>query len=142
MNNDISDYKISDIEIGLKKQFKITMSELIVDDFAKLSGDFNPLHTSNDYALKTKFGKKICHGMLLASYLSRLVGMYLPGKNSLYLSQKLNFPFPCYIDDEIIIEGKVISKSESANIITIETIINKMSGECVLKGTAKVMVRK
>lgn len=95
-----------------------------------------------EYAAKTKFGKRICHGMLLSSFFSRLVGMYIPGKNALYFSQTLNFQAPCFIGDIITIEGKVIEKSQSTKIITIKTTAHNQTGKCLVDGIAKVIVRE
>ena len=82
---------INDIEIGLTKEFKILITKSMVDEFAIISGDFNPLHMDDKYAISTKFGKRVCHGMLLASFFSRIIGMYIPGKMSLYMTQSLKF---------------------------------------------------
>lgn len=139
---EISNYKIEDIKIGLKEKFKIIVTEEMVNDFAKLSGDYNPLHMDADYASSTKFGKRVCHGMLLASFFSRLVGMYIPGKNSLYFSQSLKFTSPCFIGDEMLIEGEVLDKSEATKIITLKTTIFNNSGKCLVDGQAKVLVRE
>jgi len=137
----IESYDINSIEIGLKKQFNVTITESMLDNFAQLSGDYNPLHMDNDYAKSTKFKKRVVHGMLLSSFFSRLVGMYLPGKNALYLTQSLKFPSPCFIDDEIIVEGEIISKSSSTKIITLKTQITNKSGENLVLGEAKVLIR-
>jgi len=134
------EYTFDSIDIGTKEKFKILISEKIISDFAEISGDFNPLHMLDDFAVKTKFKKRVCHGMLLASFLSRLVGMYLPGKNALYFSQTLNFILPCFIDDTITIEGKIIDKSPATKIISIKTTITNQKNELVLDGIAKVMI--
>jgi len=142
MNNEIAEYDLESIESGLTKQFKTIISESLVSDFAQLSGDFNPLHMDESYAQTTDFKKRICHGMLLASFFSKLVGMYIPGRRSLYLSQTLKFISPCYIGDEIIVKGTVISKSDVTRIINLKTSIIKNSGEELVRGDAKIMVRK
>ena len=108
-----SEYLFEEIEIGLKHSFEVIINDEIVDNFAKISGDFNPLHIDEQYAIKTKFGKRVCHGMLLSSFFSRLVGMYLPGKNALYFSQNLNSVGPCFIGEQVTVKGEVIDKSES-----------------------------
>ena len=91
MNNPL-EYSFNEIKIGLEHYFDITISnEKLEENFAKISGDFNPLHMDEQYAKKTKFGKRVCHGMLLASFFSRLVGMYLPGKNALIFFSKFKF---------------------------------------------------
>ena len=110
MNNPL-EYSFNEIKIGLEHHFEISIDEKLERDFAKISGDFNPLHMDEQYAKKTKFGKRVCHGMLLASFFSKLVGMYLPGKNALYFSQNLNFVGPCFIGDKIIVKGEIIDKN-------------------------------
>lgn len=65
------EYRFEDIVIGMKKRFPITVNETMVEEFAKISGDYNPLHVNEEYARSTKFGKRICHGMLMASFFSK-----------------------------------------------------------------------
>lgn len=139
--NDPANYSFDELKIGLCESFELQITESMVNDFAKISGDLNPLHMDSKYAESTKFGKKICHGMLLASLFSRLVGMHLPGKNALYFSQTLNFLEPCYIGDNIIIKGELLDKSMATQILTIKTSILK-SEKCLVDGIAKVMLLK
>ena len=139
MNNPL-EYSFNEIKIGLEHHFEISIDEKLEGDFAKISGDFNPLHMDEQYAKKTKFGKRVCHGMLLASFFSRLVGMYLPGKNALYFSQNLNFIGPCFIGDIVIVKGKIINKSESTKMIKIETTIKNNTGKLLVEGIAQVLV--
>ena len=136
------EHKFEEIKIGTKKKFNEKIDGSKLETFAKLTGDYNPLHMDEKYAARTKFGKRICHGMLLASFFSKLVGMYLPGKNALYFSQTLNFQAPCYLGDEVTIEGEIIDKSDSTRIITIKTLINNQTGNCLVDGIAKVIVRE
>ena len=140
MNNPL-EYTFEEIEIGLKHSFELIISKELERDFAKISGDFNPLHMDEKYAKGTKFEKRVCHGMLLASFFSRLVGMYLPGKNALYFSQNLNFVGPCFIGDKIIVRGEVIDKSEATKMITLKTTITNQDGKSLVEGTAQVLVR-
>jgi len=130
-----------DLFVGQKANFLKKIDETLVNDFAKISGDFNPLHMNKEYASTTNFGKRVCHGMLLTSFFSQLVGMYLPGKNSLYFSQTLNFRNPCFIDDIITIEGEIIEKKSNMKLITIKTTIHNQTGTCLIDGIAKVIVR-
>jgi 3-hydroxybutyryl-CoA dehydratase len=98
------DHKLEEIEVGQKRKFSVKITESLVNEFAKISGDYNPLHVNEQYTKSTKFGKRVCHGMLLGSFFSKMVGMHLPGKNALYFSQTLNFKLPCFINDEFTVE--------------------------------------
>ena len=53
---------------ALKRQF----TEMDVENFAKVSGDFNPVHLNEEYAKTTRFGNRIVHGMLCGSLFSTL----------------------------------------------------------------------
>ena len=133
-------YTFDSINIGVNHEFKIMITEKMVSDFSIISGDFNPLHMDENYAAKTKFKKRVCHGMLLSSFLSRLIGMYLPGKNALYFSQTVNFVSPAFINDSITVKGEIIDKSDATKIITVKTSIMNQKNELLLNGESKVMV--
>ena len=142
MTDNHSEYTFEDIKVGQKFKFTIKITERLLNDFAILSGDQNPLHMDENYANTTSFKKRVCHGMLLASFFSRLVGMHLPGKNALYFSQSLNFKSPCFVGDEVTIEGEIVDKSMATKIITLNTNIYNQSGKCLVDGIAKVIVRE
>tara|TARA_B100001179_G_C18356697_1_gene303177 strand:+ start:183 stop:623 length:441 start_codon:yes stop_codon:yes gene_type:complete len=132
--------KLDNLQIGQKVEFTEVISESMVEEFAKLSGDYNPHHIDESYAKKTRFKKRICHGMLLASFFSKLTGMYLPGKGSLYLSQSLNFIAPAFIDDEVTVEGEIVKISHSTGIVTVKTKITKENTIQLITGNAKIII--
>jgi 3-hydroxybutyryl-CoA dehydratase len=136
-----SKYRIEDIKLGMKKQFRVTITNAMMNEFAELSGDYSPLHFDEEYGKKSTFNQIICYGLLLASFFSRLIGMYLPGENALCLSQSINYLLPAFIGDEITVEGEVITKSSATRIITLKTIIKNNSGKCLIDGQAKILVR-
>jgi len=128
-----------EIKVGDYASFSRVFTEEEVMKFAELSGDMNPLHTDISYAEGTQFKQRLVHGMLLGSLCSRFVGMYIPGKSCLYLSQNLSFKNPVFIGDEIEVTGTVISKSEATKILTIN-IVMKKENDVVVLGEAKVQV--
>ena len=141
MDEKLSEYSLNEIEIGFKKNFQVTITEPMLNDFAKLSGDYNPLHMNEEYASSTSFKNRVCSGMLLATFFSRLVGMYLPGKHALHISQSLNFVNPCFLGEKITVEGEVIDKSIATKIIKLKTTITNESGKRIIDGQAQVIIR-
>ena len=141
MSEKPSEYSFDEIELGMQKSFKVNISKNMLDVFGRDTGDYNPLHMSEEYASSTSFKKRVCSGMFLSSFFSRLVGMYLPGKHALHISQSLNFVNPCFIGETITVEGKVIDKSAATKIIKLETTITNESGKRVIDGKARVIVR-
>ena len=85
-NDNFSKWKVGDIE-----QLKHIIKEKDLDDFAKLTGDNNPIHMDESYASKSRFGERVVHGMLSASFISTIIGTKLPGKGALWISQTLDF---------------------------------------------------
>ena len=134
------EYTFESVNVGTKHKFEVLITEKLVSNFADISGDFNPLHMDENFAMTTKFKKRVCHGMLIASFFSKLIGMYLPGKHALYFSQSLNFLSPSFIDDRITIRGEVIDKSISTKIISIKTTATNQNNTLIIDGTAKVMI--
>jgi acyl dehydratase len=141
MSDDPSELTFEQINIGHTKEFHVIVTESLINDFAKLSGDYSPIHINEDYAKSKKFKGRVVHGMLLASFLSRMIGMYLPGTHALYASQSLEFHNPCFINDEITVSSVVNDKSESTKIIKIESKITNNKNEILLNGVGRIIVR-
>ena len=141
MSEKPSEYSFDEIELGMQKSFKVKISENMLNEFGRSTEDYNPLHMNEKYASSTSFKKRVCSGMFLSSFFSRLVGMYLPGKHALHISQSLNFVNPCFIGETVTVEGKVIDKSAATKIIKLETTITNESGKRIIDGKAQVIVR-
>ena len=141
MSSNSSDLTFEQIKIGYNKEFQVVITESLVNDFAKITGDFSPIHINEDFAKSRKFKGRVVHGMLLASFLSQMVGMYLPGKHAIYLSQSLEFHNPCFINDKITISSVITDKSEATKIIKINSEIINEKNEILLNGTGKIIVR-
>lgn len=135
-------YRFEDIDIGHEESFSRILTEADVRTFAELSGDMNPLHMDLDYAKNTQFQRPIVHGALAASLFSTLVGMYLPGKYCLYLSQDIQFKKHMYPGDNLTVYGKIINKYDTLQMMEIETKIFNKNGEVAIFGTAKIKFLK
>lgn len=124
-NTPIKEYTFKEITIGLKHAFTKTITQKDMQLFLELSSDLNPLHNDENYAKQKNFSGKVVFGMLVASTLSKLAGMHLPGKNSLIVSTQINFLKPAFVGDTITIEGEVVEKKEFANLITLNYTITR-----------------
>lgn len=125
-------------EIGQTASESVTITDEMVREFARLSGDRNPIHLDDEYASKTRFKRRIAHGMLTASFLSRVAGTQLPGPGSIYLNQHMKFKAPAYIGDTITAEIKVLNMRADKPIISISTIVRNQKGEVLMDGEALV----
>ena len=91
--------------------------------FSDLTGDKNPIHLDEEFSQNSGFETNLVYGMLSASLFSKLIGMYCPGKNGLYLSQTLDFKKPIYIDEEVIVRGTVTKKFDTFQMLKMKTEI-------------------
>ena len=132
--------RLDDIEPGRTKNCRVNISESLVNEFAKITGDFSPIHMEEGFARTTKFKQRISHGMLVGSFFSRLVGMHLPGKNGVLLSYSIKHLLPCFLDQEILVKGIVMDKSNSTRIITLKATITDSYGKTLIDGILKVFV--
>lgn len=138
----MSGYSISEIYIGMKKSVTKTISEADVYTYAGLIGDINPVHVNAEYAKTTRFGERIVHGMLTASFFSTIVGMLIPGADAIYLGQTCRFLLPVKFGDTITATGEVISMRPEKKIAVMKTTIVNQRGELVIDGEATVMATK
>ena len=98
---------IEDLRLNQTEEIEKKITDKDIDDFAKLTGDNNPVHTNSDFAKKTIFKQKVAHGFLSASFISTLIATKLPGPGSIYLSQNLKFLAPVFVDDLVKIKVTV-----------------------------------
>lgn len=107
-----------------------------VNNFAKLSGDKNPIHINQEYAQNSIFGKTIVHGIYVASLFSKILGNNLPGEGTIYLGQTLKFTKPIFVNEKVKIEVIIVNIREDKPIITLRTICYNSNNEIALDGEA------
>ncbi|MBI1814328.1 MAG: MaoC family dehydratase [Deltaproteobacteria bacterium] len=134
------DRSYGSIQAGEEASFSRVIDAAVVATFATLTGDFNPLHMDGVYAATTQFGERVAHGMLVASYFSTLVGMYLPGRRAVFLSQDVRFAKPVRLGERITFRGRVRRKTDSLKMLDLDTWALNDAGEEVVRGRAQVMV--
>lgn len=131
-----------DITVGMSATIEKSVESADVELFARISGDVNPVHLDDEFAASTRFGKRIAHGLLVASYISAVLGTKLPGPGSIYLNQSLRFLHPVYLGDVITAEATVVNVRNDKPIITLSTKCRNQDGELVLDGEAVLLYDK
>ncbi len=126
------------VKVGDEAGFSKTLTEYDVYGFAGITGDFNEVHVNRAAAEKSRFGKQVCHGMLVASFISTVLGMYLPGPGTIYLEQNTKFLKPVYIGDTVTAQVRVTEIQ--SKVVSLETFVKNQDDEVVVSGLAKVLV--
>lgn len=127
--------------INQERRITKIVTEEDIDAFAKVSGDYNPIHIDDEYAAKSIFKKRIAHGMLSASYISAILGTDFPGIGTIYMGQTLCFLKPIYVGDtiEIVVRLKELGEKGRA---TLQTNVLNMDGDMIIEGEALVKLPK
>ncbi len=122
--------------MGQTARRSLTLSPEHVATYAKLTGDYNPLHFDAGFAERTQFRRLVVQGGLTTGLLHALVAMDLPGPGSVFLSQNWKFTAPVYIGDTITAEAEVLSVHESKPVCRLGVKVIRQTGETVLEGEA------
>ncbi len=134
----MNEYRFEDLKIGQEEYFTVTVTEEMMRSFLDLSGDTNPLHNDETFALSQGYQNKVVYGLLTTSFLSRLVGVYLPGKYCLLQGIDVKYSKPVYVDDILIVKGIVDELHESVKRAVIKVYIQNQDEKRVVKGKVEV----
>jgi 3-hydroxybutyryl-CoA dehydratase len=135
-------YLFEDLSVGQEAETTKTFVSEEVLDFARITGDNNPIHVDEEAGKNSIFGARVVHGAFVASEFSKILGTILPGEGCIYLSQLSSFRRPVYLNDTIT--AKVIVKElvEDKGFVKLDTIAYNQKGEKVIVGEALVKVNK
>ncbi len=132
--------KITEFKVGEAAEIRHVITKEDVRKFVELTGDDNRLHTDEEFAGKTAFGKTIVHGMLGASFISTIIGTKLPGDGALWFAQNIEFLRPVRVGDEIAVKAEVTKVVENHNIVELRIDIFNQHMQTVTSGTCKVKI--
>jgi acyl dehydratase len=89
-----------DFALNAVHRYAFRFTQADVNDFARITGDNNPLHLDADFAAQTPFKRPIIHGMLSATVFTKVLGTEFPGYGSVYMGQTLEFLRPMFVDTD------------------------------------------
>ncbi|WP_417451875.1 MaoC family dehydratase [Kordiimonas sp.] len=117
----VAQHFFDDITIGQRESLVTKVTPALVEAFAEVSGDNNPLHLDADYAATTRFGERIAHGALGASFISAVLGTKLPGIGAVFVSQSTKFIAPVRMNDEVEAIAEVTDMIPEKNRVVFAT---------------------
>lgn len=113
-----------------------SFSQADFDQFARLSGDDNPIHTDPVFSSRTRFGRTVAHGLLLCSVLRSLVDQLLPGGR--LLEQSVMFPAPTFADEPMRFHAEITPGAGVHSDLKL-TVSRVTDGEITCRGSCRVM---
>lgn len=130
---------VSEIKVGDEAYFAKTMTETDMMLFAGITGDLNQLPINGEFARKTRFGQRVAHGMLTASFVTNIIGMKLPGFGTALRSFKVRFTAPVFLNDTVEVGIRATEVNVADNTATFETWAVNQRGETVMQGSCVVI---
>ena len=130
------------IFVGKKYYLKKKITKKDIKIFSNLSGDKNPIHINQSYAKKMGFGKIVAHGMLSESFISAIIGNFLPGPGSLWAEKKIKFLKIVREADIINLESEVVEIHSANNLAVVDIKAYNQFRELVFDSTNKIILSK
>lgn len=130
-------YTIDQIHTGMEERFTVTVTPEMMEQFYAITGDCSPIHMDAEYAAGRGYPGRVVYGMLSASLLSTLAGVYLPGEHCLLHQVDSKFTRPVFIGDNLTVVGTVTEVNETFREITIRGEILNQDGKKVVRATIK-----
>jgi 3-hydroxybutyryl-CoA dehydratase len=138
-HGDVGQYFLEDLTVGMTSDYDRVVTEDMIEQFAEVSGDNNPLHIDEDYAKTTMFKGRIAHGMLGAAFISKVFGTQMPGKGSVYISQTLRFLAPVRIGDTVTTTVEVVDINHEKKRVAFHSRC-RVGRTVVIDGDATILV--
>lgn len=125
------------VKVGYKTSYTKRMDYADVYLFSIVSGDWNPLHHDESYAAKTRFGKRVVHGMLTSSLISNALAL-IPGTIVL-LKNCVQYIKPVYVGDTITAEAEITEKLPK-NRYKVKVDCKNQNDEIVAQGECIILI--
>jgi acyl dehydratase len=114
-------------------------------EFARLAGDFNPLHHDEEYAKTTRFGGIIACGPQIASRFLGMTATHFSKRGaSLGLEFTLRFAGPVHPEERMEMVWEVVEVTHkpklNGEIVKLEGKVTNPAGDVVLTSTGTVLV--
>jgi acyl dehydratase len=107
------------------------------DRFAALSGDDNPIHVDPEFAARTRFGRTVCHGMLLYSTICAALSCEI-GPGYAQGEQELMFVTPTYTGEEVEVRLEIGEIWTDRGLAGVNTLITRPDGSIACQGRTLV----
>lgn len=128
--------------VGAKASLSKTITQRDIEDFARVSGDTQPLHLDPSYGPKTRFKGAVAHGVISVGLISGVLGTKLVGPNQtvVFLGFTCRFVKPVYPGDTVTATCEITAIRPDRPIVTLSCVCTNQKDEQVLTGEATVLL--
>jgi acyl dehydratase len=114
------------LDPGATHDVPLRFTQAQFDEFARLSGDDNPIHVDPEFCAATRFRRPVAHGMMLFGMLDAAVCRWIGAPVALW-AQELVFRAPTFADDDLTATLSLESATERS--VRIAQWIHRSDGE-------------
>jgi 3-hydroxybutyryl-CoA dehydratase len=132
---------ITQFAVGTKVVVERRIVVADIDRFATLSGDTSAIHMDEKAAIARGFSGRVVHGMLLAAWVSAIIGTELPGDCGVLQSANFSFRAPVLPPDVVTITVEITGKSEGVGQLKLAVNIVRSDGVVAMTGDLRSIVR-
>ncbi|MBM3944669.1 MAG: MaoC family dehydratase [SAR202 cluster bacterium] len=126
------------ISIGQTARRTLTVTAEMVQAYAEITGDYNPLHFDESFTARTRFGRLMAQGGITTGVLHALVAMDMPGPGTVFTRQSWSFTQPVYIGDTVTATATALRVHTPKPMADLAFVVTNQHGETVLEGEASV----
>jgi 3-hydroxybutyryl-CoA dehydratase len=139
LSGTVAAYTFDQLVPGQEAAFEHTITEAEIDAFAALSGDVSPLHISDEFAHNLGFPGRVAHGGLMTALVSRLFGVYLPGRFCLVHSLAMTYLVPVHAGDRLVLCARIKQISEAVRSFSADVGVIRLADDVlVARGKAQI----
>ncbi len=115
---------IEDIHVGDTAYFAKTVTEVDINMFAMLSGDFAPQHVNAEFGKTMMYKSRIAHGMLTAGLICPTLTK-LCGDGSVIYSQEIKFKSAVLLGDTVVVRAQVTEILAQEDKVKIDIVCSR-----------------
>jgi 3-hydroxybutyryl-CoA dehydratase len=121
-----------------------TITQAQLQEYARASGDDNPLHLDPEFAAASQFGAIIAHGMLTLAFVSEVMAARFGRAWLESGTLKVRFQGAAYLGDQVEAWGQVSREEQGPDgrrVVCSVGVWNRKTGQQLIRGTATVKLR-
>lgn len=120
--------------------FRRTVTQDRVTAYAHASGDHNPIHLNEEFAMSTRFGQRIAHGMLSLAFVWEMMSINYPSTWHKGGTVKTRFTSPVVPGEEVVVGGSVkrLRTVDGNEFVECDVAVTRPNGDKALSGSASI----
>ena len=133
-----------ELDLGTSFGQTLTITEAHISQACGLFGDFNPLHSDEEFAKQTRFGRRILHGPMTSAYMTASIGMFFYATAVAYLEHNCRFVAPVFAGDTLTVNWHIAELTPKpkhhGGIAVLKGTCRNQRGEEVAQADGKILL--